>query len=188
MKRLNEGAKPPLSAVLQGLSPEAAQLLLQQQAENIPSSFRQQAQRIVRAHRPAGLPEHFQPMNMGLSDWERVQRERQRQRQEAEARERASQQQAEQQRLAQERAEKAEEEQRKRDEVRRGNETCKRLTQVMNSTPLPQIAEQIRQQWQAYQPNVPVTKTAINPEPDVHIFGGDNIEDSSRVSITLSAC
>ncbi|SRR6266487_5689236 len=152
-------------------------------ATRFPRDFANQAQHIVAAHRPAGLPERFQP-TMNFSDWDRINREKQRQRQDAIARELAEKQQAEQQRLASQRAEQQREEQRKIREAERGEETCRRLDQEMRSTPLPHIAEQIRQQWQAQSPNVPITLTPFR-EPRVRIYSDDEIRDESKVGIRV---
>ncbi len=158
-------------------------------AIRFPGDFAKQAKQIVRAHRPAGLPEHFQPLNMGLSDWERIRRDRERQKQESDARVRREQQQPEQRRLAQERADQARIEQDKRDEVTKGQETCDQLEQEMRSTPLTQIAENIKQEWQAQSPNVSVTLTPVR-EPEVEIRSNSSgeraITDKSRVGLKLS--
>jgi len=170
----------------EGKSQQSAEIrkIFTDTATRFPRDFAKQAQHIVAAHRPAGLPEKFQPLNMSLSDWDRIQRERQRQRQEAEARERAQQQQAEQQRLAREREAQTSDEQRKRNEVTEGQKSVQKLENEMRSTPLPQIAESIKQQWQAQSPNVSVTLTWVR-EPEVDIWS-DEIRDDSRVGIKLS--
>src|SRR5260370_39138112 len=91
----------------EGKSQESAEVrkLSTDAAARFPSHFANQAQQIVRAHRPAGLPERFQPLNMGSSDFDKILRGKERQRQEAEARVRREQLEAEQRRLAQERTE-----------------------------------------------------------------------------------
>src|SRR5260370_13954492 len=96
-----------------------------------------------------------------LQDFERIRRDRQRQKQEAEEQVRSEQLRVEQQRLAHEREVQAQNEQRKRDEKNRAEEMCDRLEKEMRSTPIPQLAKYIKQEWQRNSSNIPITLTAV---------------------------
>jgi hypothetical protein len=151
-------AKPQLTAEMLKIFTDATR--------QFPGDFAKQAQHIVRAHRPAGLPESFQPLNMGLSDWKRFRQEQERQKQEAEARERAQQQYAEQQRLAHQREEQQWEEYRRTESLRRGKDSCDRLEQEVRNRQIDQIAENIANDWRQQAPGTPVSVSHIY-EPHV---------------------
>ena len=160
-----------------------------------PGDFAKQAQHIVRAQRPAGLPEHFQPLNMSLSDWDRIQRERERQRQEAEAQAREQQRQAElreQQRRAGETAEmqlaRQLNEQKRRQAQAIGEQTCQQLEQEVRNYPnqFDQLAERIANTWRQRSQGTSVSVTPFR-HPSVLLNDDGTIQDdASAVGMKVS--
>jgi hypothetical protein len=166
--------------------PVAVEQVFTDAGKQFPGDFTKQAQHIVRAHRPAGLPEHFKPMNMGLSNWQEFLQQRQKNREEAEQRVRAQQQQMEQQRLLQERRANQLAERKKALEAQKGEESCNMLEQDLKTLQLDQIAGSIAASWREEVPGVPISIERYR-NPNVTLNDDGTIkEDFSNVGMKLS--
>src|SRR5258708_5852767 len=156
MRQSEKGDKPQLSSDVRNVFTDAA--------TRFPGDFAKQAQQIVRAHRPAGLPEQFQPRLM--SQWDDLYAKRQQQ-------ERA--QEAGKQNEAKQQANRELVERRNQERLaKRGRESCRELEQILREN---QIDQLVNRAWGIANPS-------IEHNPDIVTFKDGTEENRSSVFIS----